>query len=560
MAPETPQTEASTSKVASEKGRSRLDTPPLRRVRSRSCDVAKPARGRAESFEEPKKEEPKKEETKGVKGRLRRKLDAGQQRIFQLEKLAVGRLKRLGGKMHLRRRKRGGEASFASPEEEAASPLHEGNDEDDDLYEDEAFEEGGGGLESMRLAEAVIESAYGIAAAVVVVVVAAVNLSVDAPVFVLVAAIASLAVQCDASRRAAYRLATASLATERTKGRLRKMARYEEAAGDEAATSPASPEARTLGPASPLRNAPTFPKLVRPLVAIARSEDGDGSAANGWSRPEGARFPLRGPSYLKDGVKAPSAAPIYDVAGAYVGLADGGAVESAAATHPEVLASLRSARGARAPERSAAAAKADALLAAGKIDAATHASALPPFLLVTVQTPLDAPSLKGWRPSDRRIVIVFACELAEAPEDSPARALAEYWFATAPENPAANGRLKGIFFADGATVPRLTQKWNGKPVLMAGNGKPRPGIATFHRGDDFLEVSIDVGEHFSYISRGAIYLLQDKLATMDATVGFTIEGRTDDELPEGILAAIAIHKLDWRALLDPKPGKPRAPK
>ena len=182
MAPETPQTEASTSKVASEKGRSRLDTPPLRRVRSRSCDVAKPARGRAESFEEPKKEEPKKEETKGVKGRLRRKLDAGQQRIYQLEKLAVGRLKRLGGKMHLRRRKRGGEASFASPEEEAASPLHEGNDEDDDLYEDEAFEEGGGGLESMRLAEAVIESAYGIAAAVVVVVVAAVNLSVDAPV------------------------------------------------------------------------------------------------------------------------------------------------------------------------------------------------------------------------------------------------------------------------------------------------------------------------------------------------------------------------------------------
>ena len=118
MAPETPQTEGSISKVASEKGRSRLDTPPLRRVRSRSCDVAKPARGRAESFEEPKKEE-----TKGVKGRLRRKLDAGQQRIYQLEKLAVGRLKRLGGKMHLRRRKRGHEASgFASPEGEAASP------------------------------------------------------------------------------------------------------------------------------------------------------------------------------------------------------------------------------------------------------------------------------------------------------------------------------------------------------------------------------------------------------------------------------------------------------
>ena len=48
---------------------------------------------------------------------------------------------------------------------------------------------------------------------------------------------------------------------------------------------------------------------------------------------------------------------------------------------------------------------------------------------------------------------------------------------------------------------------------MAGTGKPRPGIAAFHRGDDFLEVSIDVGEHFSYISRGAIYLLQEQLSS-----------------------------------------------
>ena len=124
------------------------------------------------------------------------------------------------------------------------------------------------------------------------------------------------------------------------------------------------------------------------------------------------------------------------------------------------------------------------------------------------------------------------------------------WFAEAPGDIATSGRLKGVFFAEGDGVPRLVQKWNGKPVLMADKGRPRPGISAFSRGDDYLEFNIDVGLSFSYMARGAIYLVQDKLVAMDCVIGFTIEGKAEDELPEQMLGAVSINRVDWRARLE----------
>ena len=59
-------------------------------------------------------------------------------------------------------------------------------------------------------------------------------------------------------------------------------------------------------------------------------------------------------------------------------------------------------------------------------------------------------------------------------------------------------------------LPRILQKWNGKPVLMAENAsgfsRHRKGISKLTRGPDYVEVCINVGESFSYMGRGAVYV------------------------------------------------------
>ena len=61
-------------------------------------------------------------------------------------------------------------------------------------------------------------------------------------------------------------------------------------------------------------------------------------------------------------------------------------------------------------------------------------------------------------------------------------------------------------------------------------GRERPGISRFIRGADCLEVNVDVSESFTYIARGAIYLVTDKLRDIRIKFGFVVEGRERDEL------------------------------
>ena len=84
------------------------------------------------------------------------------------------------------------------------------------------------------------------------------------------------------------------------------------------------------------------------------------------------------------------------------------------------------------------------------------------------------------------------------------------------------------------------------------------------RARDTVEVGLNIGESFSYMGRGAVYLMMSKLSTLDADVCFTLEGRADDELPELILGAGR-----WRAwsrpsrrpdLRGPAPRSPRWPR
>lgn len=129
-------------------------------------------------------------------------------------------------------------------------------------------------------------------------------------------------------------------------------------------------------------------------------------------------------------------------------------------------------------------------------------------------------------------------------------------------------------------IPSVAHKWNAKPVLMASNAafgggrvailaafsrifffaartltssatQARQGISVVSRGclgqdNTYAEINIDVSESFSYIARGAIYLIQSRLATMGPLdIALTVEGRHQpDELPEALLAAITFNKID----------------
>ena len=45
-----------------------------------------------------------------------------------------------------------------------------------------------------------------------------------------------------------------------------------------------------------------------------------------------------------------------------------------------------------------------------------------------------------------------------------------------------------------------------------------------------MEVNVDVSESFTYIARGAIYLVTDKLRDIRIKFGFVVEDRERDEL------------------------------
>ena len=100
---------------------------------------------------------------------------------------------------------------------------------------------------------------------------------------------------------------------------------------------------------------------------------------------------------------------------------------------------------------------------------------------------------------------------------------------------------------------------------------------------------MDVSESFTYIARGAIYLVTDKLRDIRIKFGFVVEGRerdelcrnqnsrrlrihdlhavaatparwrgndslvdfhAGDELPEALITAVDVHQFDWRACVD----------
>ncbi len=101
------------------------------------------------------------------------------------------------------------------------------------------------------------------------------------------------------------------------------------------------------------------------------------------------------------------------------------------------------------------------------------------------------------------------------------------------------GQLKNI---DEVDIPGFLKSYNGKPVLVTASCK-----FLQHGMPRVLEISYDIRE-WAYAMRSALGTIFSKLPQSEVEFAYVIEGKTDEELPEQILACSSAKYIDCYAL------------
>jgi hypothetical protein len=64
---------------------------------------------------------------------------------------------------------------------------------------------------------------------------------------------------------------------------------------------------------------------------------------------------------------------------------------------------------------------------------------------------------------------------------------------------------------------------------------------SIHKGPNYIEFDIHVHK-FATMAKQSIHFLSSRCGLMYMTIGFVIEGRGDDELPETLFGCVAVNK------------------
>lgn len=181
--------------------------------------------------------------------------------------------------------------------------------------------------------------------------------------------------------------------------------------------------------------------------------------------------------------------------------------------------------------------------------AALEDEKLPPVVVVHWQLPFSNNSLFGKKKEDGgqiafffEITEEFAEECNTVGEDDRGEAfgnagkLLRNWLRNAPEDFAMRSRFKAIMMVEDLAALGLDylSGYNGKPVLIQKTGAIFTG--NFPSGRTFLEMRCDV-HGWGMMSKRGLVSVMPRIKDMTMDMGFVIEGREDDELPERLLGA-----------------------
>ena len=82
----------------------------------------------------------------------------------------------------------------------------------------------------------------------------------------------------------------------------------------------------------------------------------------------------------------------------------------------------------------------------------------------------------------------------------------------------------------------LLETYNGQPILT------RPQHR-FYRGPHYFEIDVDAHE-FNFVARKGLTGVSQHFKHMVVDFGFVLEGQDDDELPEQMIGAVRLCKID----------------
>mmetsp|Transcript_7886 Transcript_7886/g.14640 ORF Transcript_7886/g.14640 Transcript_7886/m.14640 type:complete len:750 (+) Transcript_7886:152-2401(+) len=190
----------------------------------------------------------------------------------------------------------------------------------------------------------------------------------------------------------------------------------------------------------------------------------------------------------------------------------------------------------------------------GVTDISTGHAHIPPMLIINTWLPGEEPSVFSKTTDGETystvLVMVLSKNTLEQLKDldnaSPGVKLFSEWCRRAETDADFRGRFKCMGIVEDIEttgVPKFIHGYNGKPALVTKSG-------LFKRFDNYIEFSINV-HMWAFLARKGLHALSPKFPDFIFNVGFTIEARSDEEMPEVLLGGCRIMNLDPdRAVVD----------
>ena len=252
--------------------------------------------------------------------------------------------------------------------------------------------------------------------------------------------------------------------------------------------------------------------------------------AKAWARPDPKTFHVRSKNYMKDKVKLPAGCSLYRMV--KVETVTFTSRKDHVAEHLEL------------PQPSD-----------GSIDAGKRVG-LPPMLIIQLQMPMYTPVLFGDHDGESCSLIYYSeldPEVADMPQYAIDMAVRFVEAGTEEDGQATRDRLKliprivnveewGREAGLSGTEVRLVNNYNGKPLLMRPQFSCHKDSAT---DPSYFEVDVDI-HNYAYVARRAFCGYVPRLGPSVFENGFVIQGNNEHELPEVLLTASRVYRMDFR--------------